>query len=144
MPNHPNREIILDRTDAETDRDWSADEHEILFGHSPQPGKDGRCTHPSHNELRRLMEAPGVEAEVLFDPNTVISEDSRIHVDAERAYSDRVEYWRQQIALTEERQRYLDALDPNRPKRRALRRAERRRMEREVKKIEREMGVSDG
>lgn len=138
----PNREIILDRTDAATDRDWAADEHEILFGHRPHPGPDGRCTHALHVEMRRIIEGPGVEAAVQFDPNLVISDDAAEQVAAERGYAARVAHYRDEIALIEQRQAFLDALDPHRAQRRMLRRAKRREMEREIAKIERKLGVN--
>lgn len=137
MIEHPNRRIVLDATDAEYDHSLHDEEHYILFDHYPQPGPDGRCTHPMHDEMRGMIDQPGVEIELTFDPTSVISDDAAVVVDQEREYDARVAWWRDRIRLIEERQQFLDALDPKRK----LRRAERRRMQRELAKINRKLGV---
>ncbi len=131
--------IILTGSAPEEDRDWAEEEHVVLFDHYPDNGPDGRCRHPIHDEMRRVIDAPGVSAEVQFDPNVIVSTDSAGVIDAVRRYDDQVDRYRGFIANIEEKQAYLDARDATRP----LRRREREQA-RNIAKTARKSGILEG
>lgn len=135
-----NARILPFARPEKTDREWADEEHFALFDHYPQPGPNGKCQHPMHAQMRRLIDGPGVYAEVTFDPNYLVSTDDERVVAAERAYEAKVERERARIAEFRERQAYLDRKDPDRVRQRHLKRAERRRLEREIAKMERRHG----
>lgn len=129
--------IILDAVTPEEDRDWSAEEHMALFDHYPIEGRGGRCQHPIHDAMRRIIDGPGVQAEVQFDPTVIISTDSDGHIAEVERYDAEVDRAKGIIADIEAKQAFFDARDPQRP----LKRAERRRMQREMEKIARKAGT---
>lgn len=91
-------------TIPETEWERYCTNHEAEFGHQPVRDLAGGalCVHPVHDDLRRLIDGPGVDLDVSFDPHEVLADDDprvvRFHEDYDRA----VETNRQWIAELEE------------------------------------------
>lgn len=78
-----NRNIDRDHDDPIRDAEEYRTHHLAIFGHLPNPGEDGKCQHPVHDEVRRVMN--GATFRIEFDPREIVSDDSY----AQRVYDER-------------------------------------------------------
>jgi len=75
------------------DDEWQryVDEHEAIHGHKPIRDllKGTLCSHPSHDEARRIIDGDGVDILMAFDPHDLIADDDprilKFQEDYERA-----------------------------------------------------------
>ena len=79
-------------------------EHEELFGHRPIPNlaTGQRCCHPMHDSLRRLIDGDGVDLEIRFEYQPMISDDDDQIVTAHIDYPKNVQEWRDTFKEWEE------------------------------------------
>ena len=87
------------------EREFYSQQHYDLFGHWPLVGLDGdpRCIHPMHDKLQRMIDAPGVDVELPFNPQEVIDDDSDVAVLSRQRYDEAVRRIRSELkALDEE------------------------------------------
>ncbi len=72
--------------DDEYDQKMYADEHYAIFGHEPQPGVDGRCTHELHGRIKQELEGATFITE--FNGREIVSEDSVLAEMKQKRYDD--------------------------------------------------------
>lgn len=97
----------------EHEREQYVFEHVRIFGHVPILDLSGRhqCSHPGHRELEAILNAPGVDIELPFNPREVATEDDPAVIAAKERYEDRVEHYRARIAAIEEREAFVNRPD---------------------------------
>lgn len=80
-----------------------AKEHLNIFGHLPMPDfeRDKLCTHPMHDAGSYLIDAPGVDIEIPFEPGEVLTEDDEVVYRFNVEYQNKVDYYREWIAEEE-------------------------------------------
>jgi hypothetical protein len=96
------------------DAEWQryVDEHEAIHGHKPlRDLLSGKlCTHPSHDEARRIIDGPGVNVQIAFDPHELISDDDPRVLKFQRDYEMAVAENKLRIAeMDDEDRRALDS-----------------------------------
>ena len=91
-----------------SDESWYRKEHILLFGHEPIPDLSlgGRCMHPIHRMIQGMMDAPGVDIEIPFNPHEVVTDDDPEVLEFERQYNDAVDSWKDVIDEIEGREEY--------------------------------------
>jgi hypothetical protein len=72
--------------DDDYDQSMYHDEHVAIFGHEPQPGRDGSCTHELHGRIRQA--AKGATIVTPFDGEAIVSEDTVLASQRQRRYND--------------------------------------------------------
>lgn len=84
--------------DAAWDR--YSEDHVAEFGHRPVRGIGGGklCTHPDHDAIRRLIDGPGVDLDMSFDPHQVIADDDPRLLAFNEDYDRAVQMHKQVIA----------------------------------------------
>ncbi len=94
--------------EREHDREQYVFEHVRIFGHVPILDLSGRhhCSHPGHRQLEALLNAPGVDIEVPFNPREVQTEDDPAVIAAKTRYEGRVAHYRDRVGEIEEREAF--------------------------------------
>lgn len=72
--------------DEDYDQNLYRSEHNAIFGHEPQPGRDGSCTHEIHGRIRQAAQGATIITE--FDGRSIVSEDSVLASQKQRRYDD--------------------------------------------------------
>lgn len=86
-----------------TDLDY-ASEHKLLFGHAPITDikNKGGCIHPMHQVLTAMLDAPGVDLEIDFVPQEIVSTDDPASVADNEDYNRTVQEYKDAIKRIEE------------------------------------------
>ena len=89
-----------------TDKDAYRKEHMLIFGHNPVPDllKGRQCGHAMHDYIGYMMDMPGVDIEIPFDPNEVRTEDDPEALAFQKLYDDETQKWRDVIQDVEEQE----------------------------------------
>ena len=96
--------------DDEYDDAMYRSEHYAIFGHDPQPGRDGSCTHEIHGRIRQA--ANGATITTDFDGRGIVSEDSVLAAQKQNRYDDifqTTKQFQREVEEEEKTQRMIQA-----------------------------------